>query len=46
MVKYTASAKVLKKVLPGAALKSFSTPQEALDTFCKGAVPILGGGTL
>ena len=46
VVKDTASAKVLKSVVPGATLKSFTTPQEALDAFYTGEVPILGGGTL
>ena len=46
VVKNTAAAKVLKNVVPGAKLKSFNTPQEALDAFYTGDVPILGGGTL
>ena len=46
VVKDTASAKVLKSVVPGATLKSFNTPKEALDAFYAGEVPILGGGTL
>ena len=46
VVKDTASAQVLKSVVPGASLKSFTTPQEALDAFYAGDVPILGGGTL
>ena len=46
VVKDTASAKVLKSVVPGATLKSFTTPQEALDAFYTGEVSILGGGTL
>ena len=33
VVKDTASAKVLKSVVPGATLKSFTTPKEALDAF-------------
>ena len=46
VVKDTASAKVLKSVVPGATLKSFNTPKEALDAFYAGDVSILGGGTL
>ena len=46
VVKDTASAKVLKSVVPGATLKSFTTPKEALDAFYAGDVSILGGGTL
>ncbi|QNJ01037.1 extracellular substrate-binding orphan/ GRRM family protein [Synechococcus sp. A15-62] len=44
VVKDTASAKVLKSVVPGATL--FSIPKEALDAFYTGDVSILGGGTL
>ena len=33
VVKDTASAKVLKSVVPGATLKNFDTPKEALDAF-------------
>ena len=33
VVKDTASAQVLKSVVPGAMLKSFTTPKEALDAF-------------
>ena len=46
MVKDTASAQVLKNVVPGATLKNFTTPKEALDAFYTGDVSILGGGTL
>jgi polar amino acid transport system substrate-binding protein len=46
VVKDTASAKVLKSVVPGATLKSYDTPIEALNAFYEGDVPILGGGTL
>ena len=46
VVKDTASAQVLKNVVPGATLKNFTTPQEALDAFYTGDVSILGGGTL
>ena len=46
VVKDTASAQVLKNVVPGATLKSFTTPKEALDAFYAGDVSILGGGTL
>ena len=46
VVKDTASAKVLKSAVPGATLKSFTTPKEALDAFYAGDVSILGGGTL
>ena len=46
VVKDTASAQVLKNVVPGATLKSFTTPKEALDAFYTGDVSILGGGTL
>ena len=46
VVKDTASAQVLKNVVPGATLKNFTTPKEALDAFYAGDVSILGGGTL
>ena len=46
VVKDSQSANVLKSVVPGATLKSFNTPKEALDAFYTGDVPILGGGTL
>ena len=46
VVKGTASAKVLKSVVPEATLKSYDTPIEALNAFYEGEVPILGGGTL
>ena len=46
VVKDSQSAKVLKSVVPGATLKSFNTPKEALDAFYTGDVQILGGGTL
>ena len=45
-MKDTASAQVLKNVVPGATLKNFTTPKEALDAFYTGDVSILGGGTL
>ena len=44
-MKDTASAQVLKDVVPGATLKNFTTPKEALDAFYTGDVSILGGGT-
>ena len=46
VVKDSASAKVLKSVVPGVTLKTFDTPSEALAAFNTGDVPILGGGTL
>ena len=46
VVRDTASAQVLKSVAPGATLKSFDTPSEALKAYNSGEVPILGGGTL
>ena len=46
VVKDSASAKVLKNVVPGATFKPFNTPKEALNAFYTGDVPILGGGTL
>ena len=46
VVKDSASAKVLKSVVPGVTLKSYDTPTEALAAFNGGDVPILGGGTL
>ena len=42
----TASAQVLKNVVPGATLKSYTSPKEAMDAFHRGDVSILGGGTL
>ncbi len=45
VVKDTASAQVLKNVVPGATLKNFTTPKEALDAFYTGDVSILGGAT-
>ena len=45
-MKDTASAQVLKNVVLGATLKSFTTPKEAWDAFYAGDVSILGGGTL
>ena len=42
VVKDTASAQVLKNVVPGATLKNFTTPKEALDAFYTGDVSILG----
>ena len=46
VVKDTASAKVLKSVVPGGTLKNYDTPIEGLKAFYEGDVPILGGGTL
>ena len=46
VVKDSQSAKVLKSVVPGATLKSYDTPIEALNAFYSGEVPMLGGGTL
>ena len=46
VVRDTASAQVLKSVVPGATLKAFDTPAEALSAYNSGDVPILGGGTL
>ena len=46
VVKDSQSAKVLKSVVPGATLKSYDTPIEALNAFYAGEVPMLGGGTL
>ena len=46
VVRDTASAQVLKSVVPGATLKAFDTPAEALSAFNSGEVPMLGGGTL
>ena len=46
VVRDTASAKVLKSVIPGATFKTFETPAEALSAYNAGEVPILGGGTL
>lgn len=46
VVRDTASAQVLKSVVPGATLKAFDTPAEALSAFNSGEVSILGGGTL
>ena len=46
VVRDTASAQVLKSVVPGATLKAFDTPAEALSAFNSGEVPLLGGGTL
>ena len=45
-VKDSASAKVLKSVVPGVTLKAFDTPAQALAAYDSGDVPILGGGTL
>ena len=42
VVKDTAAAKVLKNVVPGATLNKLQHPQEALDAFYPGDVPILG----
>ena len=42
VVKDTASAQVLKNVVPGATLKNFTTPKEALDAFYTCDVSILG----
>ena len=46
VVKDSASAKVLKSVVPGVTLKTFDTPALALAAYDSGDVPILGGGTL
>ena len=46
VVKDSQSAKVLRSVVPGATLKSYDTPIEALNAFYSGEVPMLGGGTL
>ena len=46
VVKDSASAKVLKSVVPGITLKAYDTPAQALAAFNGGDVPILGGGTL
>lgn len=46
VVKDSQSAKVLSGVVPGATLLSFDTPEDALEAFYSGEVPILGGGTL
>jgi polar amino acid transport system substrate-binding protein len=46
VVKGSASAKVLKNVVPGITLKRFDTPSQAFDAFNSGAVTTLGGGTL
>ena len=46
VVKDSASAKVLKSVVPGVTLKAFDTPALALAAYDSGDVPILGGGTL
>ncbi|MGB1417146.1 MAG: extracellular substrate binding-like orphan protein GrrP [Synechococcus sp.] len=46
VVKDSASAKVLKSVIPGVTLKRYDTPTQALNAFNSGDVPILGGGTL
>ena len=42
VVKDTASAQVLKNVLPCATLKSYTTPKEALDTFHRVPSPSWG----
>ena len=41
-MKDTASAQVLKNVVPGATLKNFTTPKEALDAFYAGGVSTPG----
>ena len=46
VVRDSASAKVLKSVVPGATFKPFNTPAEALAAYDSGDIPILGGGTL
>ena len=46
VVKDSASAKVLKSVVPKVTLKAFDTPALALAAYDSGDVPILGGGTL
>ena len=46
VVRDTASAKVLRSVVPGAIVKSFYTPSEALKAYNCGDVPLLDGVTL
>ena len=46
VVKDSASAKVLKSVVPGVTLKAFDTPAQALAAYNSGDVAILDGGTL
>lgn len=46
MVKGSASAKVLKSVIPGITLQRFNTPADALAAFNRGDLTTLGGGTL
>ena len=45
-VRDSASAKVLKSVVPGATFKHFNTLAEALAAYDSGDIPIHGGGTL
>ena len=46
VVKGSASAKVLKSVIPGITLQRFDTPAKAFEAFNGGVVNTLGGGTL
>ncbi len=46
VVKGSASAKVLKSVIPNVSLQRFNTPAEALAAFDSGALNTIGGGTL
>ena len=46
VVKDSASAMVLKSVIPGVNLKPFATPADALSAFNSGEISALGGGTL
>ena len=46
VVKGSASAKVLKNVVPGINLQRFDTPSQAFDAFNRGDLTTLGGGTL
>ena len=46
VVRGSASAKVLKSVIPNTTLQRFDTPAEALAAFNSGSVNTLGGGTL
>ena len=46
VVRDTASAQVLKNVVPGSTLESFDTPSEALSAYNCSEVPIIGSRTL
>ena len=46
VVKGSASAKVLKSVIPNVTLQRFNTPAETLAAFNSGALNTIGGGTL